>query len=52
MESEVKEDAMRLHVDDCDHLLRAPVQLLLGIKNATCKHSCEGRRKEIEKEKV
>ncbi|CAK9018014.1 unnamed protein product [Durusdinium trenchii] len=29
----VKEDAMRLHVDDCDHLLRAPVQLLLGIKN-------------------
>eukprot|EP00435_Cladocopium_sp_Y103_P015014 s1612_g3.t1 len=27
------EDAMRLHVDDSDHCLRAPIQLLGGIRN-------------------
>ena len=27
------EDAMRLHVDDSDHGLRAPIQLLGGIRN-------------------
>ena len=29
-----EEHGMRLHVDDVDHMLRAPWQLLLGIKNA------------------
>eukprot|EP00438_Fugacium_kawagutii_P008545 Skav223722 [mRNA] locus=scaffold2564:191793:192593:- [translate_table: standard] len=27
------EKAMRLHVDDADHVLRAPLQVLMGVKN-------------------
>eukprot|EP00434_Breviolum_minutum_P013120 symbB.v1.2.011564.t1/scaffold715.1/size233058/10 len=31
--TKLEEKPMRLHVDDADHLLRAPIQLLFGIKN-------------------
>lgn len=31
--SQASEDAMRMHVDDSDHCLRAPIQLLGGIRN-------------------
>ena len=30
---QAREDAMRMHVDDSDHCLRAHIQLLVGIRN-------------------
>ena len=45
--SQASEDAMRMHVDDSDHCLRAPIQLLGGIRNVPwiarvfrCKWKC------------
>lgn len=50
--TKLEEKPMRLHVDDADHLLRAPIQLLLGIKNAACQHQVPPVRRSVDIQSV